>query len=254
MQQNHSPIVDKAMMLLGVVGSRRSGISMAGLVEHLGVPRSTVYRILNSLLAHRFVVRKDGGLFALGPRIHELAGTSPPNRDWSWLVRLAAPILQQLAADLGEAVKLGVVEGDGVVTIHAVSSEAEHGLAVRIGHRTPLHIGGTGKVVLAFMPEDEAEQVLAGHLMAYTSASITNPKALRSTLKTIRERGYAEDFGEMTQSIRSFAAPIFDGGDGVLGAVSVPFLGEVEPERAEAIRDAVLAAGTRINAAIRGQG
>lgn len=242
------------MILLGAVGSRRSGISMAGLVEHLGVPRSTVYRILNSLLAHRFIVRKEGGLFALGPRIHELAGNSPPNRDWTWLVRLAAPIIQQIAADLGEAVKLGVLDGDGVVTIHAVSSEAEHGLAVRIGHRTPLHIGGTGKVVLAFMPEEEVDKLLAGHLMAYTPASITNPKALRATLKTIRERGYAEDSGEMTQSIRSFAAPVFDGGNAVLGAVSVPFLGEVEPERADAIREAVLSTGSRINAAIRGHG
>ncbi len=226
---------------------------MAGLVEHLHIPRSTVYRILNSLLAHRFLVRKDGGLFALGPRIHELAGTSPPDRDWTWLVRVAAPVVQQLATELGEAAKLGVVDNDAVVTIHAVSSEAEHGLAVRIGHRTPLHIGGTGKVVLAFLPDDEADKILSGHLMAYTQASITNPKALRSTLRAIRERGYAEDFGEMTQSIRSFAAPIFDAARRVIGAVSVPFLGEVEPERATAIRDAVLDAAGQINASIAGE-
>jgi DNA-binding IclR family transcriptional regulator len=252
MHQNQSPIVDKALTLLSVVASRRSGISMAGLVEHLLVPRSTVYRILNSMLAHRFLIREEGGLFTLGPRIHELAGTTRPNKDWTWLTRLAAPIVQQLSSELGEAAKLGVRDGDAVVTVFAVSADVEHALAVRIGHRTPLHIGGTGKAVLAFLPAEEIEEVLNGHLMAFTRASITNPKALRGTLNSIRERGYAEDFGEMTQSIRSFAAPVLDGSGGVIGAVSVPFLGEVEPERAAAIRDAVIEAAGRISAAIRG--
>lgn len=249
-KQNRSPVVDKTMILLGLIASRKAGVSLANLVEAAAVPRSTVYRILNSLIAHRFVVRQEGGLFTLGPRMREMAGAWQPETDWGWLTRLAAPYLQDLGASVGEASKIAVREGDEIVTIYSVPSKAEYGLAVRVGHRGPLHVGGAGKAVLAFAPTEDIERIVSSPLQAFTPATITNADTLRDVLSRIRQQGYAEDFGEMTVGIRSFAAPVFDAGGGVLGAISVPFIGEAVPERAHSIQQAVVAAASEITNAV----
>lgn len=250
MTQNRAPVVDKTMLLLGFVATQEAGASLSHIAEELKVARSTVYRILNSLIAHRFVVKDGGSRYKLGPRIVELARNLAPGEDWMWLIRAAAPVAQQVASQLGEACKITVREGDEVVTIHSVTSPSEYGLAVRTGHRSPLYAGGSAKAVLAFLPQPDIDRIANGQLAAFTPFTITDGDTLRETLSAIRAQGYAEDAGEMTAGVRSFAAPIFDASGGVIAAISVPFIGDAVPERARAIRQAVMDAARRISSSL----
>ena len=104
--------------------------------------------------------------------------------------------------------------------------------------------------ILAFLPEEDIERIVSGPLQAFTPATITSADTLKDVLARIRSQGYAEDFGEMTVGIRSFAAPVFDASGGVIGAVSVPLIGEAVPERARIIRQAVVAAAAQVTAAV----
>lgn len=246
--RHRSPVVDKTTQLLDVLATSVQGRSLAELVEQLGLARSTVYRILNSLVVYG-VVEKDAQhpIYRLGPKLSELARLLEPHRDRAALSDVAAPVMDALVHRLSEACKLSVPDGDEVLTVRVAQSPAEYGLAVRVGHRAPIQAGGSSKAILAHMPASEIERILGSSLKSYTPFTITDPDMMREILGQIRRLGYAEDNSEITLGVHSVAAPVF-GADGVvLGALGVPYLGDPLPERLRSIRQAVIEAARTIS-------
>ncbi|MCA3263798.1 MAG: IclR family transcriptional regulator [Telmatospirillum sp.] len=253
MNPHRAPILDKSLMLLNELAGQGNGLSMADLASRLRVPRSSVYRILNSLLAYRFVQKSDNSpLYRLGTRIEELAQLAAPDNMRARLVARAGPGMARLVATLGEACKLSVRDDDQVETIHALLSPADYGLTIKVGRRGPIHTGGSGKALLAFLPEAERERLIAGPLAAFTPYTITDPELLRETLAEIRRQGFAEDNAELRAGIRSVAAPIFSDAETPVAALSVPFLGEPTPDRVHLIRREVLETARSISADLAG--
>lgn len=236
-----SPVVEKTAHLLGAVAEAGDGISLNELVEKLGAARSTVYRILNSLAAHGLVARVNGGAnYQLGPRFIELARRISPNADRVTLVEAARPIMQSAADRIHESLKLSAPEGDEMLTILAAASPAEYALSVRVGSRSPKHVGAAGKLALAYASSADVTAYCGRGLVARTPYTITDPEALEEELRRIREDGFAEDNLESGLGIRALAAPIFDASSRLIAAVSVPFIGDATPERKRAIRKEVI--------------
>jgi IclR family acetate operon transcriptional repressor len=248
-----SPIVEKTAHLLGAVAEARDGISLNELVEKLGVARSTVYRILNSLAAHGLVARVNGGAtYELGPRFIELARRISPSADRVTLVEAARPIMQSSAERIQESFKLSAPEGDEMMTILAAASPAEYALAVRVGSRSPKHVGAAGKLSLAYAGKDDVASYCGRGLVARTPYTITDPESLEEELRRIREDGFAEDNLESGLGIRALAAPIFDAGGELIAAVSVPFIGDATPERKRVIRKEVIEVGDALTRLLGG--
>lgn len=232
-----SPVVEKTAHLLGAIAEARDGISLGDLVEQLGTARSTVYRILNSLAAHGLVARVNGGAtYALGPRFIELARRISPSADRATLVEAARPLMQSAADQIRESFKLSAPDGDEMLTILATASPAEYAIAVRVGSRSPKHVGAAGKLALAYDTPEALDDYCSRGLAARTSHTITDPEALGDELKRIRADGYAEDNMESNQGLRALAAPIFNGAGNMIAAVSVPFIGDGTPDRKRVIR------------------
>ena len=249
-----SPIVEKTAHLLGAVADARAGISLTELVEQLGVARSTVYRILNSLAAHGLVARVNGGAnYQLGPKFVELARRISPNADRVTLSEAAKPILQSAAERVRESFKLSAPEGDDMMTIFAVPSPAEYALSVRVGSLSPKHVGASGKLALAYADADDVAAYCAKGLSARTPHTITDPDALLEALDRIRQDGFADDNLESSFGIRALAAPVFDAQGNFVAAISAPFIGDATPDRARAIRKEVLDGAAALMRAINGQ-
>lgn len=249
-----SPIVEKTAHLLGAVAEARDGISLGDLVDKLGVARSTVYRILNSLAAHGLVARVNGGAtYQLGPRFIELARRISPTADRATLVEAALPIMQSAAERIRESFKLSTPEGEEMLTILAAQSPADYALSIKVGSRSPKHVGASGKLALAHSSAEEVEAYCSRGLTARTPHTITDPEALKEELQRIREDGYAEDNLESGHGIRALAAPIFDASGALTAAISVPFIGEATPERKRAIRKEVIEIGDALTRLLGGQ-
>ena len=232
-----SPVVEKTAHLLEAVADAKTGISLATLVEQLGVPRSTVYRILNSLSAHGLVARVNGGsVYELGPKFVELARRMSPGADKALLVEAAKPILAAAAERVMETFKLAVPEGYEMMTIFAASSPSDYAIYIKIGARSRMHVGAGGKLARAHADPTFIDAYCAGVLEARTPYTITDPEALREALAEIRRIGYAEDNQESNLGLRALAAPVFDSAGRLVATISVPFIGEATPERARAIR------------------
>ena len=114
------PVIDRMMEVLFQLEKRANGATIRDLVDLLGLPRTTVYRILNTLQFHDMVRRSADGSYRLGPRLLALAArTLGDARDYD-LASLSLPHLEKLSEETGEGSKVSVLDGDGVLVVAAV--------------------------------------------------------------------------------------------------------------------------------------
>jgi DNA-binding IclR family transcriptional regulator len=244
------PVIDRMMEVLGELAHHASGLTIRELTETLRLPRTTIYRILNSLQQHNMVRRDEGGAYHLGRRLLSLASHVASRASEVDLAAIAQPFLDRLAAELGEGIKLSVIDQDGILVLAAAQGRREYALTVAPGQRMPIHAGAASKLLLAHLPPDELEYWLAKPLIAYTAKTVTDPKRLRAELAKIKRLGWAQDKGENAPSIHAFAAPVQTGGGKVVGALSVPFLAGAEASRIEEIRMAAIDMARTISQAV----
>lgn len=246
------PVIDRMMEVLSQLERRESGLTIRDLVTQLHLPRTTIYRILNTLQMHDMVHRDEGGAYQLGRRLLGLASHVATGASEVDLVAVAQPHLDKLAADLGEGVKLSVLDKNGVLVLAAAQGRREYALTVAPGQRQHVHAGASSRLLLSYRGADEIEPWLSKPLTAFTSKTLTDPRRLRTELSRIRRAGWAQDKGETAPSIHAFAAPIFDTRKEMVAALSVPFLAGTEPDRMEEIRLRTIAAAKELSAAIPG--
>jgi len=244
------PVIDRMMDVLGALEQQPSGLSIRELTDALGHPRTTIYRILNTLQQHDMVRRDDSGTYHLGNRLLGMAAQVSSRAADFDLAALAQPFLERLAVELGEGIKLSVIDQDGILVLAAAQGRREYALTVAPGQRMPIHAGAASKLLLAYLPAPELDYWLAKPLTAYTSKTVTDPKRLRSELTRIKRLGWAQDKGENAPSIQAFAAPVATKAGKVVAALSVPFLAGTPTHRMEEIRIAAIETARAIGAAI----
>lgn len=244
------PVIDRMMDVLGQLERRPNGVTIRELTAQLLLPRTTVYRILNTLQGHDMVRRDDGGAYHLGRRLLTLASHVAAGISDIDLAAVGQPFLDRLSAELGEGTKLSVIDQDGILVLAASQGRREYALTVAPGQRMPIHAGAASKMLLAHLPPDELATWLARPLIAYTSKSITDPKRLTTELTRIRRLGWAQDRGENAPSIHAFAAPVFNREGKLVAAISVPYLAGAEPSRMEEIRIAAIDAARAMTEAM----
>ncbi len=244
------PVIDRMMDVLGTLERSGGGLTIREITALLGLPRTSIYRILNTLQLHEVVRRDERGGYHLGRRLLGLAARVAARSDDIDVAAVCQPYLDRLAADLGEGVKLSVLDADGILVLAAAPGRREYALTVAPGQRTPIHAGAASKLLLAALPPEEQDLWLARPLVAYTARTITEPKRLRAELARIRRQGWAQDRGENAPSILAYAAPVCARGGRTIAALSVPFLAGAGAERMEAIRLAAIEAARAISAAL----
>ncbi len=245
------PVIDRMMDVLGELERHAGGLTIRELTETLSVPRTTIYRILNTLERHEVVRRGEDGAYHLGRRLLSLAAHTSTRFAESNLVAICQPHLDRLAAELGEGVKLSVLDGDQSLVLAAAQGRREYALTVASGQRMPIHVGAAGKMLLAHQPAETLDYLLAAPLAALTDRTITDPQKLRVELGRIRRSGWAEDKGESAGSIMAFAAPVMARDGTLAAALSVPFLAGASAQRMEAVKAAALRTARAITASLQ---
>jgi IclR family KDG regulon transcriptional repressor len=198
---------------------RELGVSELG--RRLGLSKSTVHRLLTTLAAeHLIELNPRTGRYRLGIRMYELGTVVSSHVE---LHEAVAMYIDDLRAQTGETVHVGVLDGSEVVYIERRESlRTLRHMVELVGTRNHAHCTACGKVLLAALPEADLDRVLSDDGLARrTVYSITDPGRLRDELATVRGRGYAENVSESTTSMASVAAPIHDHASRTIAAISV---------------------------------
>lgn len=213
-------VLERAMRLLDVLARQSDPMPLKDLAASTGLHTSTTHRILNDLVAGRYVERVDSGMYRLGMRLLELGSLVKGRLD----VREAALApMRELHRITGQTINLSLQQGDEIVYIERAWSERSGMQVVRaIGGRAPLHLTSTGKL---FLSAADARQVRAyamrTGLAGTTRNSITQTDALERELALIRRVGYARDNEELELGVRCIAAAIHDDSGGLQAGLSI---------------------------------
>jgi DNA-binding IclR family transcriptional regulator len=194
-------------------------LGVSRIARELGLSKAVVHRILRSLAARGMVTcSPESRRYRLGPAAAALGARALRDCD---LRSAAMDVLRRLRDETGETATLTALIPDGRVYLDQVPGVHEIKMTVELGRRFPLHAGSSGKCMLAFLPEQARERVLAAPLEALTANTVTDPDALRAELKVIADRGYAVSGGERQPDAGSVAAPVLGAVGEVIGAISV---------------------------------
>lgn len=246
------PVIDRMMEVLTQLERREGGATIRELVSALKLPRTTIYRILNTLQLHDMVHRDEAGAYQLGSRLLTLAAHVATGASQVDLVAIAQPFMDRLADEIGEACKLTIIDKESTLVLATASARREYALSVTPGQRLAPHAGAAGKLLLAHLSNAEREDWLSRPMAAFTPRTLTDPKRLAAELGRISRAGWSFDKGEGVPSVLAYAAPVHDSRGQVVAALSVPFLAGPEQTRMEEIRLAVIAVAKEISAAIPG--
>lgn len=213
-------VLDKALDVIEAVGSTPTGLTQRELADQLGLPRSTIYRLLSTLLARdllwRDPVRK---VYCLGVGWFKIAGTIHTAPD---IQAAAALEMRQLRDLTGETSYLATL--DGLDALSLSRCEGAHSLRSTTvpGQRKPVYCTSQGKAMLATLPKQDRERLVRSlTLKPITSKTIVDRRRLNTELRLTAERGYALDDEENVLGIRCVGAAIIDVQGQVRGAISV---------------------------------
>ncbi|GAA3360339.1 IclR family transcriptional regulator [Streptomyces antimycoticus] len=212
-----SQTVDRALSILPLLAEGPANLEQVA--TRLGVHKSTALRLLRTLHEHGMVYRQQDQRYRLGARLFALAQEAVENLD---VREIAHPHLLALNERCGHTVHLAVYEENEVLYIDKVESRYPVRMYSRIGKPVAITVAAVAKLLLADLPEPEL-RTLAERLSypAYTPRSTPNAAAFLKELATVREQGWATDFGGHEESINCVGAPI-RGTDGrVVAACSV---------------------------------
>lgn len=212
--------LDKSLAILEILSQENSPLSIADLSERLGIYPSTIHRILDTLRYWGYVEQdSDTQRYQLGLKVLELAMTKLQGME---LVKEAASYLKELQNQSSETVHLAILEEGEVLYLDKEESSQSIRMVSRVGRRVPAHCTALGKVLLAYLDEEEQKKVINEKgVPSFTENTITNKKKLREELSKVRKQGFAEDRGEHEKDVRCLAVPIKDHRDTVIAAVSL---------------------------------
>lgn len=215
------PAVDQASRILLCLARRRSKkMNLTEICKTVGIHKSKGYSILNTLQKFGFV-RKDpaGKTYSLGLGLISLSRRVLDNLDYG---NAAGPFLESLARRTHSTALFGLLEEDYAFVVAKQESDHNIGITTRVGHRFSITDGASGKAIVAFLPGEELEAILAEKpLRFHGPESLFDKERLYRELAECRRTGYATDIGESFAGISIIAAPAFDSHGAVLGTIFI---------------------------------
>ncbi|MHB2167419.1 IclR family transcriptional regulator domain-containing protein [Alsobacter sp. R-9] len=247
-------LVVKALTLIDLIAGAPGHHRAQSLAEETGLPRSTVYRILQTL-QQRGMVRLDPSTQGYFPgfKFLDYAQAVWPAQD---LPLLAMAEIRRLRELTGETVYFAVPTGADMIILQKAESAYQMRTGAPLGSRRPLYCTGMGKAYLAQLPAAERDALIGRMaLEPLTARTITDPAQLRSQLDLFRLRGYAIDDEEFMEGARCVSAAVPAEGEGAVGAftVSGPIY-RMTSDRAHQLGPEVAAAARRLGDALRQRG
>jgi len=198
-----------------------NGLSLTDLSQELHAAKSSLFPLLKTLVSRGYLTTDAGGKYELSNKLFELGMKSVGERD---LRDIARPALKLLSKRTGEAVLLAVMASDKQAVLYVDKVESEHRLrySAGLGERRSLHATSAGKVMLAFLPDDERTKILQSiKLVRFTELTIVTKRALSTELDKVRREGVCINIDQSELGRCGIAAPIFDHHGEIVAACSL---------------------------------
>jgi IclR family transcriptional regulator, pca regulon regulatory protein len=212
---------------LAILAAFRSGTPLLGVSElgrEVGLGRSTTHRYVATLATLGYL-QQDAATkkYRLGPRVLDLGFSAINSME---LREVAAPHLRRLSDETGYTVNMAILDGLDIVYVERCRStrpgQREIDLNLHVGARLPAYCTSLGKVMIAYLPPGEREELVRRiDFAARGPNTIVDPKAFADELERVRAQGFATNNEELAYGLRSIAAPVLDRQGVAVGAINL---------------------------------
>jgi DNA-binding IclR family transcriptional regulator len=212
------PALEEAGKVLSCLADTSSRLTLTEICRYVGIHSGKAFSILSTLKQLGFVDKEPRTkTYSLGIGLVPLARHVLDNLDYRETIY---PFLKDLSRQTSGIACFVLLQGENLFVIAKHQENEGIGLTLRIGHRLHYTDGVPGKIIAAFMPENEREKLLSRKDLYFNGdPSKLDMRTVRDDLAKCRKAGFAVDNGKVYPGISGIAAPVFGAGGRISGAI-----------------------------------
>ncbi len=203
------PMLEKGFEVIELLSAYPKGVSMQHIINQLNQPKTSVYRLLNSLMQMGYIHKnEDSSSYFLSKKLLRigLAALGETN-----IVERALPHMQKLRDSIRESIMLGVMMHNRIVLLEQVLGSHSFTFLLRPGTSFNMHASAPGKLFIAYaLPEEQETLLTTLNYEVYNKRTIASAERMRKEVKEVLKSGYAVDLEEEMDGVHCLAAPVFN--------------------------------------------
>ncbi|SIN81052.1 IclR family transcriptional regulator [Halodesulfovibrio marinisediminis] len=209
--------LEKAISVIETMATN-SNWKLKTLSEACSIPKGTLQRILRTLEELGYVRQLErGGAYTLTLKLHKIGKQIASQNSLGSILK---PILAKLRDKVNETVNLSVLSNLNMVLVHQEISGHALQMDSVIGDSFSAYLSASGKVFLAFLPEDDLHLFMEKLRASDSSITTDRVEQTLKELETVRKTGVGFDFEEIYKGVRCVAAPVFDDSGKIIATIS----------------------------------
>lgn len=214
------PGLQRGLQILSAFNRDRTEIGAPEIAKELDIPRSTVFRLMQTLEFMGFIEKvKNSSEYRLGVGVLSLGFEYIASLEFT---ELARPILEKLRDDTGFSAHLVIRDGWDVVFVLKFAAKDTFANSVNVGLRLPAHSSILGRMLLADLSDAELKHVFPeGQLFKFSDQTPTTLTEMEKLLEEDRKLGYAIGASYFQSGIGSISAQVRDNSRRVVAAINV---------------------------------
>ncbi|MCW2950999.1 MAG: hypothetical protein JWQ48_169 [Conexibacter sp.] len=244
------PAVGRALQIVELLAQSGEPLGVSAVARELNMPKSSCFNVLSTLEACGYVKRHADQTWSLTLKVVVVGAQAGRSLD---VLSFAKPVLERLAHSTGMPAHLALPDQSGVVYAEKVDAPGFIRFETYPGKQASLHLTALARAIAAHLETDDLGRLMDRHQFeGGTERAVHSREEFVKRLQETRDRGYAYEQEEETLGVCCVAAPVFDGGRHVLGAVGVTGLSaQLGPDHVDEIGGQVTAAAAELGDLLR---
>lgn len=198
--------LDRALPILDHLLETGVPLSSYAVAKGIGAPLSTIYGVIDAMVAAGLLARRDDGAVWLGPRLYRYGLAYARTLD---TLGAATPEMAELCQAVGETVQVCGRDGDDMVVLAMAEGPGHFRVGSRVGTRVPLNWTASGRLLLGHLPSPALEAAFRQAARpSPTGLADTDPAHLARAAREAFARRVAVQAGESDHLVACVAAPV----------------------------------------------
>ncbi|WP_371168166.1 IclR family transcriptional regulator [Aliiroseovarius sp. 2305UL8-7] len=220
-----APALEKGLDIIELLASQGEGMSQGEVARALERSQSEIYRMLSTLVRRGYVIRSTAGdRYSLSLKMFSISQRHPPI---GRVIEAALPRMRAITRKAWQSCHIGMESNGDIVIVASAESPGNWGLALKTGTIIGLWNTGTGRVLAAFRPDHEVEELISQHRRAIGEPELDRAE-FDGHLARIRSLGYEEMPSATTIGVTNIAFPIFGPSGHATAVLSCPYLERID--------------------------
>ncbi len=232
--------VGRALAIFDAYDNEHLTLSLQEIAERIKMPKTTAFRLVNTLERTGFLIRMDNQQYCLSLKLARLGGLV---RSTLSIRDIARPVMQQVNEQTSETITLNTYVGVDRMVLEVVDTPAPLMSMARPGQHMPLFLGASSRILLAHMGQEELERMLK----ANAKSPDFDRAAFDREIARFRRQGYALTRGQRVPGLTAIAVPIFDIHDQVRHCLALTGPSVRVDSRDQELADIMILAGKDIS-------